>query len=271
MAQIRLVGANPVGLDTRTTGLVPTTEAFEELCTPLTRMIVLNTPNNPTGVVYPPERLARITDWAVRNGLWILFDECYGDLVLPGAEHAHPVRLVPEARDHVVSFGSFSKSFAVPGWRAGYVYGPERVVAALSDLQRHTTSSAASAVQHALLPAARGEEDLFVSEIRAVLRHRHRVVRRALDDLPHVSAAADPQGAHYFLVDATPLLGRTLRGTRLDSADTLAVALAEHAHVALAPGTAFGAEGHLRLSYGLPEDRLAEGLGRLRGVLAEVE
>ncbi|MGP3952337.1 aminotransferase class I/II-fold pyridoxal phosphate-dependent enzyme [Streptomyces sp. 7N604] len=270
MAQVRLVGANPVGLDTRPTGFVPTVEALEELRTPRTRMIVLNTPNNPTGAVYPPERLARITEWAAHSGLWILFDECYGDLVLPGAEHAHPVALVPEARDHVVSFGSFSTSFAVSGWRAGYAYGAERVVAALSDLQRHTTSNAVSAVQHGLLPAARGEEDIFLAEIRAVLRHRHRVVRSALDDLPHVSAA-DPRGAFYFFLDATPLLGRTLRGTQLDSADTLAAALLEHAHVALAPGTAFGAEGHLRLSYGLPEDRIAEGLGRLRGVLAEVE
>ncbi|MEU6082334.1 aminotransferase class I/II-fold pyridoxal phosphate-dependent enzyme [Streptomyces sp. NPDC047108] len=270
MAQIRLVGANPVGLDTRDTGFVPTVEGLEALRTPRTRMIVLNTPNNPTGAVYPPERLAEITEWAVRNDLWILFDECYGDLVLPGAEHTHPVHLVAGARDHVVSFGSFSQSFAVPGWRVGWAYGPERVVSALADLQHHTTSSAGSAVQHGVLPAARGEEDAFLSEIRAVLRHRHGLARGLIAELPHVTAP-DPQGAHYFLLDARSLLGRTLYGTRLDTADDLAGALVDHAQVALAPGTAFGAEGRLRLSYGLPDDRIEEGLGRLGEVLAEVE
>ncbi|MEV6318683.1 aminotransferase class I/II-fold pyridoxal phosphate-dependent enzyme [Streptomyces sp. NPDC051776] len=270
MAQIRLVGANPVGVATRDTGFVPTVEGLEALRTPRTRMIVLNTPNNPTGAVYPPDRLAEITDWAVRNDLWILFDECYGDLVLPGAVHAHPVHLVAGARDHVVSFGSFSQSFAVPGWRAGYAYGPERVIAALADLQHHTMSSAASAVQHGVLPAARGEEDVFVSEIRAVLRHRHGLVSGFLGELPHVGAT-EPQGAHYFFLDAGALLGRTLYGTRLDTSDDLATALIDHAQIALAPGTAFGANGYLRLSYGLPDDRIAEGLGRLGEVLAEVE
>ncbi|MFG2195136.1 pyridoxal phosphate-dependent aminotransferase [Streptomyces sp. NPDC048639] len=270
MAQIRLVGANPVGLDTRGTGFVPTVEGLEALRTPRTRMIVLNTPNNPTGVVYPPGRLAEITEWAVRNDLWVLYDECYADLLLPGAVHSHPVQLVAGARDHVVTFGSFSQSFAVPGWRAGYAYGPERIIAALADLQHHTTSSAASAVQYGVLPAARGEEDVFLSEIRAVLRHRHGLVRSFLGELPHIGAT-EPQGAHYFFLDATSLLGRTLYGTRLDTADDLAAALIDHAQIALAPGTEFGADGYLRLSYGIPEDRIAEGLGRLGEVLGEVE
>ncbi len=269
-AQIQLAGAVPVPVQTHDTGFVPSLDRLEMLRTPRTRMIILNSPNNPTGVVYPPPILARIAEWAVRHRVWILFDECYGELVLTGAEHAHPAALFTEARENVVAVGSFSKSFAVTGWRAGHVHGPAPVIAAMKNLQSHTTSHVTSIVQHALLPAARSELDAFVAVVRQVLSKRHAMVKDALDATPHVSAA-DPQGAFYFFLDFRGIIGRKLCSAPVPDTDALAELLLEHAHIALTPGNAFGAEGFMRLSYAISEDRIAEGLANLKQVMSSVE
>jgi aspartate aminotransferase len=232
--------------------------------------VILNTPNNPTGAVYPPATMAAIARWAVQHQVWILFDECYGELVLPGVVHCHPAAQVPEAAAHTITVGSFSKSFAVTGWRAGYVHAPAPVVGAIKNLQSHTTSNVTSVVQHALLPAARGELDGFVDHVRDVLRRRHAGVRAALAAIPQI-AAADPQGAFYFFVDFAPVIGRKLRGTAIPDSDAIAAFLLEEVGIALTPGSAFGSRTHLRLSYAIAEDRIAEGLGRLREVMSSVE
>jgi aspartate aminotransferase len=269
-AQVRLAGGVPVAVQTDDIGFVPSVERLEALRTPRTRMIILNTPNNPTGVVYSPQQLAVITEWAGRNGLWIVFDECYGELVLPGAVHAHPAALVEGARKYVVGVGSFSKSFAVTGWRAGHVHGPANVIAAMKNLQSHTTSHVTSVVQHALLPAARGELDSFVAEARDVLLRRHGLVKQALDDTAHLSAPT-PQGAFYFFVDCREVIGRKLRGIEVASTGAFAELLLEHARVALTPGSAFGMEGFLRLSYAIAEDRISQGLASLKEVMNDAE
>ncbi|MFF1783803.1 pyridoxal phosphate-dependent aminotransferase [Streptomyces virginiae] len=268
-AQIKLAGAVPVPVETADTGFVPTVERLDALRTPRTRMLVLNTPNNPTGAVYPPHVLAEITAWARQHGVWILFDECYGELVLPGARHAHPAALVDGARELVVGIGSFSKSFAVTGWRVGHVHGPAAVISAMKNLQSHTTSNVTSVVQHALLPAARGELDDFVAEARQVLLHRHGIVEKALAATAHLSATT-PQGAFYFFVDGRDVIGRTLRGVEVTDGGVLAELLLEHAGIALTPGSAFGSEGFLRLSYAIAEDRITAGLTRLREVMDDV-
>jgi len=269
-AQIKLAGALPVPVETGDTAFVPTVERLESLRTERTRLLVLNTPNNPTGAVYPPEALAAITAWARRHGLWIVFDECYGELVLPGAVHAHPAALVAGARENVVGIGSFSKSFAVTGWRAGHVHGPAAVISAMKNLQSHTTSNVTSVVQHALLPAARGELDSFVADVRDVLLRRHGIVAEALAGTRHLTATT-PRGAFYFFLDGRAVIGRKLRGTEVTDGAALAELLLEHAGIALTPGSAFGSEGFLRLSYAIAEDRMRQGLARLKEVMDDVE
>jgi aspartate aminotransferase len=269
-AQVLLAGGNPIPVDTQDTGFVPTVERLESLRTVKTCMIILNTPNNPTGIVYTHDLLTSITEWAVRNRLWIVFDECYGELVLEGVQHVHPASVVRDARNLMIGIGSFSKSFAVTGWRTGHAHGPERVIRAMKNLQSHTTSNATSVVQHALLPAARGELDSFVQDVRDVLRRRHLVVQQALARIPYLSAPT-PQGAFYFFLDARKLVGRKLRGTPVTDSAILAELLLEQAHIALTPGSAFGSEGFLRLSYAIADDRIRQGFSMLQDVMNDVE
>jgi aspartate aminotransferase len=270
-AQIRIAGGEPVPVETSDTGFVPDVDRLEALRTPRTRMLVLNTPNNPTGAVCPPERLARIAAWAVAHRVWIVFDECYGELVLPGVTHAHPAALVPEARELTVGIGSFSKSFAVTGWRAGHVHGPRPLIDVLKNLQSHTASNVTSVVQHALLPAARGELDDFTARAREILARRHASVAKALADIDHIRPAATPEGAFYYFLDVRDVIGRKIGGVPVPDTDTLTGVLMEQARIAVTPGTAFGAEGFVRLSYAIAEDRIAEGLASLREVMSGVE
>ncbi|MFI0976236.1 pyridoxal phosphate-dependent aminotransferase [Streptomyces sp. NPDC021093] len=269
-AQVRLAGATPVPVETSGSEFVPLPEQLERARTGRTRMVVVNTPNNPTGVVCPPETLARIAAWAVRHRLWILFDESYGELVLPGAVHAHPVALVPEAREVTVTVGSFSKSFAVTGWRVGHVHGPAPVIEAMKNLQSHTTSSASSVAQYAVLPAARGELDTFVADVRSTLRARHALVGAALREIPQVTAVT-PQGAFYYFLDFRTVVGGKLGGVPVAGSEALADVLLEQAHIALTPGKAFGADTCLRLSYAIGTDRIAEGLTALKRVISRAE
>ncbi|MEU8028610.1 aminotransferase class I/II-fold pyridoxal phosphate-dependent enzyme [Streptomyces sp. NPDC049099] len=270
-AQIRIAGGEPVPVETSDTGFVPDVDRLEALRTPRTRLLVLNTPNNPTGAVCPPEQLARIAAWAVAHRVWIVFDECYGELVLPGAAHAHPAALVPQARDLTVGIGSFSKSFAVTGWRAGHVHGPRPLIDTLKNLQSHTASNVTSVVQHALLPAARGELDGFTEHVREVLARRHALVGEALTTIDHIRPATTPQGAFYYFLDVRDVIGRKLGGVPVPDTDTLTGVLMEQAHIALTPGTAFGTEGFVRLSYAIAEDRIDAGLASLREVMTGVE
>ncbi|NEE35419.1 aminotransferase class I/II-fold pyridoxal phosphate-dependent enzyme [Streptomyces sp. SID7982] len=267
--QVRLAGGVPVPVATWDTGFVPTVRKLEERRTGRTRAVVLNTPGNPTGAVCPPETIAEIVRWAVRHRVWIIFDESYGELVEPGTDHCHPVALLPEARELTVGIGSFSKSFAVTGWRVGHVHAPASLVAVLKNMQSQTSSNATSVVQHAVLPAARGEVDGFVSDVRGILASRRSRVAAALTGLPGVSFDM-PQGAFYFFLDVRALLGRGLGGAVVDNTEGLAELLLRRAGTALTPGTAFGAEGYLRLSYAIDASMIDEGLASLKKVLDDV-
>lgn len=267
-AQVAMVRGRPVLVETSGSGFVPEVALLEAARTDRTRMLILNSPNNPTGAVYSQETLQEITSWAVVNDVWIVFDECYRELVEDGVHAAHPVSLVPQARDRVVSVNSFSKSFAVTGWRAGYVYGPPSVVSAMKHLQSHTTSHVSSVLQHGLLPAAQGMADGFQEEVRITLARRRGMVARALDAMPGLSYRM-PQGAFYFFVDVSGLLGGTVCGQEVCTTEDLVSVLMRESHVGLTPGSAFGSATHVRLSYAIEDEEIAAGLERMAKVVAD--
>ena len=269
-AQLALAGARAVRVETGADRHRPTAAGLEAALTPATRGVLLNTPNNPTGAVYDAETIAVITDFAIRHDLWLVIDESYADLVHAPARHVHPLEVRPQAGARTVSIGSFSKSFAVTGWRVGYLYGPGPVVAGAASLQSHLTSGTANVLQQALLPAARGEADGAVEAALVRLHRRLRTVEESLERMPEVSWNR-PEGTFYAFLDFGRLLGRTWSGKPVASIDELADRLLTATGVATTPGTAFADATHLRLSLTVSDDELIEALHRMERFVNDVD
>ncbi|OLE22243.1 MAG: hypothetical protein AUG49_19790, partial [Catenulispora sp. 13_1_20CM_3_70_7] len=269
-SQLTMLGARAVTVDTSRTEFLPTVEQLAAARTSRTRGVLLNTPHNPTGAVYPAELLADIADWAGRHGLWLVLDECYGDLVFAPARHVHPVQRVRDCVERVVTIGSFSKSFAVTGWRVGYLYGPRPVIDAAARFQTHLTSHAPSVLQYALVPAARGAADDFVCTTVALLEQRLALADKELADVRWLSHRR-PGGAFYLFLDCSQVIGRRYGERVLDTGADLAALLLDEAGVAVVAGSAFGVDDHLRLSLTADEERLRTALARMKEVLGRVE
>lgn len=260
--QIRLAGATPVFLDTVTTAFQIDAGALERLITSRTRGIVLNTPHNPTGVVYSAAALAEIARLVLRHGLTCVYDECYDELVYAPAAHHNIVKLVPEMKDRTILVGSLSKTYCMAGWRAGYFAGPRAVVKAIANLQSHSASNPCNIVQYAALAALGPANDAFVNHIRGQLRHQRAIALKRIADIPQLSCTV-PDGAFYLFPEISSLLGKSYAGTRLENVDLLAEMLLEHAHIAVVPGSAFGAPRHARISYAIPGEEIITGLTSL--------
>ena len=268
--QVRLAGATPVFLPTAARRFQIDVGELARRITPRTRGLILNTPHNPTGAVYAPETLVGVAELVLRHDLVCIFDECYDELVYAPARHANIVRLVPVMKDRTVLVGSFSKTYRMAGWRVGFVCAPGPIVRAMSDLQSHTTSNACSIAQYAALAALDPANDGFVSDVREALRCRRDRALGLLARVPGVDCVA-PDGAFYLFPDVGGLLGRSYRGRRLDGVDAFAEALLEHAHVAVVSGSAFGSDRHVRLSYAIAEDDVAEGMARIQRFVEQIE
>jgi aspartate aminotransferase len=268
--QVLLAGATPVFVPTASKRFQLDVAAVAQRITPRTRGLILNTPHNPTGAVYTADALTGVADLALRHGLMCVFDECYEELVYAPARHTNIVRLVPAMKEHTVLVGSFSKTYCMAGWRVGFVCAPRLVLKAMSDLQGHTTSNACSIAQHAALAALDPATDGFVSDVRETLRRQRGCALGLLARVPGVECVA-PDGAFYLFPDVSALLGKSYRGQRLDGVDMLAEALMEHAHVAVVPGSAFGSDRHVRLSYAIAEEDVAEGMARIQHFIEQLE
>jgi aspartate aminotransferase len=260
--QVRLAGATPVFLPTAGHDFQIDPDEVERRITPRTRGIILNTPHNPTGVVYGVEALTRIGRLVVDRGLMLVFDECYDELVYPPTVHSNIVRLVPELKERTVLVGSFSKTYCMAGWRAGYVAGPAPVIKAISNLQSHTASNPSNLVQYAALAALDPVNDPHVRRVREQLRGQRQTALAMLAGIPDLSTVV-PAGAFYLFPDVSALLGRSIEGRRLDTVDVLAEMLLEHAHIAVVPGSAFGSDRHIRISYAIPAEEIVAGFRRL--------
>jgi aspartate aminotransferase len=262
--QVRLSGATPVFLPTEAHAFQIEPAELARAITARTRGILINTPHNPTGVVYGAHVLEGIARLAIRHDLLCIFDECYEALVYQPAEHANVVKLVPAMKQRTILVGSFSKTYCMAGWRAGFLAAPRPVVKAIANLQSHTASNACSLVQYAALAAMDARNDAFVAQVRERLRGQRATALEVLAMVPGVSCVA-PGGAFYLFPDVSALLGKSWNGTRVTNVDVLAEMLLEHAHVAVVPGTAFGSSKHLRISYAVPSEEITEGLTNFGG------
>ena len=265
---IALAGGVPVPVATdESTGFRAGIEALEAARTPRTRMLVFVSPSNPTGAVYPPEEVEAIGRWAAEAGVWVLTDEIYEHLVYDDNRFSSMPALVPELAERCVVVNGVAKTYAMTGWRVGWMLGPADVVKAATNLQSHATSNVANVSQAAALAAVSGDLDA-VGRMRAVFDRRRRRIHELLDAIPGVRCVR-PQGAFYAFPSLAGALGRPLGGRTPATTLELADIVLEQARVAIVPGEAFGAPGYARLSYALGDDDLEEGLARLAKLLGE--
>ena len=242
----------------------PSIEALEAARTERTKAIIVNSPNNPTGAVWSPETVKAIGEWAVEHHIWVISDEIYEHLNYDEAHTTYIGAAVPEVRNQLIVLNGVAKTYAMPGWRVGWLVGPVEVAKAASKLQGHMTSNVANVSQRAALAAVSGPLD-EVHEMRRAFDARRRAIVAALNDIEGV-VCPTPTGAFYAFADITALLGKALgpNGTVSATSSEFAAALLDEAHVAAVPGEAFGAPGYLRFSYALADEDLAEGMRRFK-------
>ena len=265
---IKLAGGTPVFVTTdESTGYLASTDQLEEARTDKTKVLVFVSPNNPTGAVYPREQVRAIGEWADQHGLWVLTDEIYEHLVYGDTEFSSLPVEVPQIADRTLVVNGVAKTYAMTGWRVGWIIGPEDVIKAASNLQSHATSNVANVSQAAAI-AAVGGDLAAVEKMRESFDRRRRTIVRMLNEIDGV-VCPEPQGAFYAYPSVKGVLGRTVRGRTPQTSTELAELILEEAEVAVVPGEAFGTPGYLRLSYALSDEDLTEGVSRIQKLLAE--
>ncbi|WP_101258314.1 pyridoxal phosphate-dependent aminotransferase [Streptomyces barkulensis] len=267
---IRLAGGVPVDVVAdETTGYRVSVEQLEAARTERTKVLVFVSPSNPTGAVYSRAQVEEIGRWAAEHGLWVLTDEIYEHLVYGDAEFSSLPVVVPELADRCVVVNGVAKTYAMTGWRVGWIIGPKDVVKAATNLQSHATSNVSNVAQAAALAAVSGDLEA-VARMREAFDRRRRTIVRMLNEIDGVTCP-EPEGAFYAYPSVKGVLGREIRGRRPRSSVELAELILEEAEVAVVPGEAFGTPGYLRLSYALGDEDLVEGVSRIQKLLAEAK
>ena len=265
---IKLAGATPVevfaGADQ---DYKVTVDQLEAARTPHTKLLLLCSPSNPTGAVYTPAELTAIGQWALKHGVWVITDEIYEHLLYDGAQSAHIVKLVPELADQTIVLNGVAKTYAMTGWRVGWMIGPRDVIRAATSFQSHLTSNVNNIAQCAAIAALNGPLDVVEHMRQAFDRRRQTMVKmlREIDGLQ----VPTPKGAFYAYPAVKDLLGREIRGKVPTTSAELADLILDEVEVAVVPGEAFGPSGFIRLSYALADEDLVEGVGRIQELLAE--
>ena len=267
---IHLAGGTPVVVSSdEATGFRSSVEDLERAWTPNTKALLFVSPSNPTGAVYPRQEIEAIGRWAVDKGIWVLTDEIYEHLVYGGTEHHSMPVLVPELADRCLVANGVAKTYAMTGWRVGWLIGPTDAIAAATNIQSHETSNVSNVAQRAALAAvAGGLED--VASMREAFDRRRRAIVTMLNDIEGV-VCPEPEGAFYAFPSVKGLLGRSIRGQRPETSAELAELCITEAKVAVVPGEAFGAPGFFRMSYALADHDLSEGVSRLAALFAEAQ
>ncbi|PHX61042.1 MAG: aspartate aminotransferase [Actinobacteria bacterium] len=267
---IRLAGGVPVEVMTdETTGYRATVAQLEAARTPRTKVLVFVSPSNPTGAVYSPAETKLIGEWALANGIWVVTDEIYEHLVYGGAEFSSMPVLVPGLADTCVIINGVAKTYAMTGWRVGWMIGPQDVIKAATNLQSHSTSNVANISQIAAVAALSGDLTA-VDEMKIAFDRRRKLITRMLDAIPGITCPL-PEGAFYVYPSVKGLIGKTIRGNEITSSVDLADVILDEAEVAVVPGEAFGTPGYLRLSYAIGDDDIVEGVTRMAALLGEAK
>jgi aspartate aminotransferase len=263
---IRLAGGVPVPVPTdESTGFRASVEALEAALTDRTKVLLFVSPSNPTGAVYPRSEVEAVGRWAAEQGLWVVTDEIYEHLVYGDAEFTSMPGLVPDLAERSVVINGVSKTFAMTGWRVGWMVGPKDVISAAANLQSHATSNVANVSQRAALAALTGDMDCVVRMREAFDKRRQRM-HALLSGMTGVTCV-EPEGAFYAFPSFEGVLGGVVGDRKPATTLELAEVVLEQAKVAIVPGEAFGAPGYARLSYALAEEQLEEGLARLARLL----
>ena len=262
---VRLAGGVPVDVFAGAEqDYLVTVEQLEAARTPRTKAMLFVSPSNPTGSVYSPEQTKAIGEWALQHGIWVISDEIYQALTYDGVEALSIVQAVPELAEQTILVNGVAKTYAMTGWRVGWMVGPTDVIAAAANLQSHLSSNVANISQRAAIAALTGPQDA-VAEMRAAFDRRRKVAVAELNRIPGMITPT-PTGAFYVYADVTGLLGRDWKGTTPTTSLELADLILEHAEVAAVPGEAFGPSGYLRFSYALGDADLLEGIQRVQAL-----
>lgn len=260
--QVKLAGGIPVYVPTdESTGFVATAEMLSKVVTDKTKLLMLNSPSNPTGGIYSKAQLQEIADLAVSKNIHVISDEIYEKIVYDGNEHVSIASLGPEIKKLTVTINGFSKSYSMTGWRLGYAAAEVDIVQGMSRIQDHSTSNPTSFAQRGAVEALTGPQDAVVMMVTEFDKRRKVIVRR-LNEVPGITCAT-PGGAFYVFPNVSGLIGKSYGEWTISDSDTLAGYLLDEAKIAVIPGSGFGAPNYIRLSYATSMEAIEKGLDRI--------
>jgi len=265
---IKLAGGKSVEVFAdETQNYLVTVEQLEAARTPKTKALLFCSPSNPTGSVYSPEQVKAIGEWAVKNNIWIISDEIYEHLLFDGATAPSLPVLVPALADTCIIINGVAKTYAMTGWRVGWMIGPKDVIKAAANLQSHLTSNVSNVSQRAAIAAVTGNLDA-VHKMGEAFDRRRKLIVGLLNEVPGFQCPT-PTGAFYVYPSVKGALGKPIRGKVANTSAELATIILEEVEVAAVPGEAFGPSGYLRFSYATSDEDIVEGIGRIKKLLSE--
>jgi aspartate aminotransferase len=263
---VKLAGGVPVIVPTDiSTGFKTTVEQLDAACTERTKLLVFVSPSNPSGAVYSPAEVKAIGEWAVSRGIWVVTDEIYEHLTYDQAVFSSMPVLVPDIADRCVIVNGVAKTYAMTGWRVGWMIGPGDVISAAANLQSHATSNVSNVAQRAALAAVSGGLD-DVAKFREAFNRRRMTMYEMLSAIDGVEVLL-PEGAFYAYPSFEAFVGTKVAGRDVGSTLDLSTIILEEVKVAMVPGEAFGTPGYARFSFAMSDDDLAEGIGRIQKAL----
>jgi aspartate/methionine/tyrosine aminotransferase len=242
-------------------------DQLEAARTGKTKALLFCSPSNPTGSVYSAEQVKAIGQWALKNNIWIIADEIYEHLLYDGATAPSMPVVVPELADTTIILNGVAKTYAMTGWRVGWMIGPKDVIKAATNLQSHLTSNVANVSQRAAIAALTGNLDA-VHEMGVAFDRRRKLIVGLLNEIPGIECPT-PQGAFYVYPSVKGVLGKSIRGKVANTSAELATIILDEVEVAAVPGEAFGPSGYLRFSYATSDEDIVEGIGRIKKLLSE--
>jgi len=242
-------------------------DQLEKALTPKTKVLLFCSPSNPTGSVYSADQVKEIGKWAYSKGLWVITDEIYEHLLYDGATAPSICVLVPELADRTIILNGVAKTYAMTGWRVGWMIGPKDVIKAATNLQSHLSSNVSNISQRAAIAALSGDL-AAVHKMGEAFDRRRKLIVKLLNEIPGVSCPT-PTGAFYVYPSVKGVLGKEIRGKRPKTSAELATLILEEVEVAAVPGEAFGPSGYLRFSYALGDEDIVEGISRVKKLLSE--
>jgi aspartate/methionine/tyrosine aminotransferase len=265
---IKLAGGKSVEVFAdETQNYLVTVDQLENARTGKTKALLFCSPSNPTGSVYTAEQVKAIGEWALKNNIWIIADEIYEHLLYDGATAPSMPVVVPGLADTTIILNGVAKTYAMTGWRVGWMIGPKDVIKAATNLQSHLTSNVSNVSQRAALAALTGNLDA-VHEMGVAFDRRRKLIVGLLNEIPGFECTT-PQGAFYVYPSVKGVLGKSIRGKVANTSAELATIILDEVEVAAVPGEAFGPSGYLRFSYATSDEDIVEGIGRIKKLLSE--